>query len=114
MPFDVLARVLGPLRRPIISSRYPAEPPQLAPGVRGLPELDPARCTREAACVAVCPTGALALGEDDWSIDAGRCVFCAACAQVCPTGAIRLGSRVELAARSREALIVTTRLEARR
>ena len=113
MPFDVLTRILTPLRRPRLSSRYPAAPPLLAPGVRGLPEVDPERCEREATCVAVCPTGAIALGEIDWSVDAGRCVFCAACAQACPTGAIALGPRVELAARERRDLTVVTRLRPR-
>jgi len=110
MPLDVLARILDPLRRPVLSSRYPAAPPLLAQGIRGLPEVDPARCERDARCVAVCPTGAIALGEDGWAIDAGRCVFCAACAGACPTGAISLGSRVELAGRERGALTIVTRL----
>ncbi len=113
MPLDVLARILDPLRRPVLSSRYPAAPPLLAQGIRGLPEVDPARCERDARCVAVCPTGALALGEDSWAIDAGRCVFCAFCATACPTGAISLGSRVELAVRERGALSIVNHLEKR-
>ena len=113
MPFDVLTRILGPLRRPTLSSRYPAAPPLMAPGVRGLPEVDPERCVREATCVAVCPTGAITLGELDWSIDTGLCIFCGACALACPTGAITLGPQVELAARGRADLGVTTRLKER-
>lgn len=113
MPFDVLSRILGPLRRPVLSSRYPAEPPVLAPGVHGLPEVDPARCSREAACVAACPTGAITLDDSHWTVDAGRCVFCAACARACPTAAITLGTRVELAARGRAELRIATRLERR-
>jgi hydrogenase-4 component H len=113
MPFDVLTRIIGPLRRGVLSSRYPAAPPLLAPGVRGLPELDAERCSREAACVAVCPTDAITLGEMVWSIDAGRCVFCGACALACPTDAIRLGPGVELASRERPDLVVATALRSR-
>jgi formate hydrogenlyase subunit 6/NADH:ubiquinone oxidoreductase subunit I len=113
VPLDVLARIIDPLRRPVLSSRYPAAPPLLAQSMRGLPEVDPARCERDAGCVVVCPTGAVALDEDSWAIDTGRCIFCAACAEACPTGAISLGSRVELARRERGALSIVTTLEKR-
>jgi len=108
MPLDVMRRLLSPLREPILSSHYPAAPPLLQPAVRGLPEVDPAACSRDGACVAACPTGAIRLGDDGWSVDAGRCVFCAACALACPNGAIRLGARVELAARERGDLVIVT------
>ena len=78
VPLDVLARILDPLRRPVLSSGYPAAPPLLAQGIRGLPEVDPARCERDARCVAVCPTGDPSpSARTGWAIDAGRCVFCA-------------------------------------
>jgi formate hydrogenlyase subunit 6/NADH:ubiquinone oxidoreductase subunit I len=114
MPLDVLRRLLTPLRQPVVTSRYPDAPPRLQPASHGLPELDPARCERDGACVATCPTAALRLADAAWSIDAGRCVFCSACAIACPHGAIRLGPRVELAARERDALVVVTLLEPRR
>jgi len=59
--------------------------------------VDPQRCTREGACVDACPTGAIALREDGWSIDPGRCVFCAACLPACPTSAIGNSPTVLLA-----------------
>ena len=92
MPLDVLARIIDPLRRPVLSSSYPAAPPLLPQSMRGLPEVDPARCERDAGCVVVCPTGAVALDEDSWAIDTGRCIFCAACAEACPTGARVFGN----------------------
>ena len=107
---DLVERLLRPLRTGIVSSRYPAEAPLLQPAVRGLPELDPAKCTRDSACVAVCPTGAIVLADDDWQIDAGRCVFCGACERACPVEAIALGTNVILAATSDEGLIHVTAL----
>jgi formate hydrogenlyase subunit 6/NADH:ubiquinone oxidoreductase subunit I len=114
MPLDVVRRLLTPLREPVVTSRYPDAPPLLQPALRGLPEVDPTRCDREAACVSACPTAAINVSDDGWSIDAGRCVFCSACALACPHGAIRLGPRVELAATDRATLVVVTPLEARR
>jgi formate hydrogenlyase subunit 6/NADH:ubiquinone oxidoreductase subunit I len=97
MPFDVLNRFLGPLRSKRVTSRYPAEPPDLAPAARGLPELDQLRCTGDAACVGACPTGAIKLVGSTWSLDTGACILCGACARACPRDAIRLGHRIELA-----------------
>ena len=108
MPMDLLERFLRPLRGRPLTRRYPDEAVTLPPAARGLPEVDPGRCDASAACVAVCPTGAIALGPASWTVDAGRCVFCGDCAIACPQDAIRLGARFELAGRSREALRVTT------
>ena len=113
MPFDVVRRILAPLREPIVTSRYPAMPAFLQAATRGLPVVDPARCERDATCVAACPTGAIEVGDAGWSIDAGRCVFCGLCADTCRPGAIRLGGRVELADTRRAALVALTPLERR-
>ena len=103
-------RLVRPFRTGVVTSRYPAEPPPIVPATRGLPTLDALRCTREAACVAVCPTAAIALGTADWTVDAGRCVFCGACARACPTGAISLDGGVLLAAATPAGLLHVTRL----
>jgi len=114
MPLDVLHRLLAPLREPPLSSSYPDAPPLLQPATRGLPELDPARCSRDGSCVAACPTGAIVVTEARWTIDAGQCVFCMACAAACPERAIRMGPRVELAGRDRDGLIELVELPGRR
>ena len=106
MPMDVLDRILRPLRRGLVTSRYPDAPPELSPASRGLPELDLARCDDNAACAAACPTGAIRVAPGTWSLDAGACIFCTACARACPTAAITLGSRIELAADERDRLVV--------
>ena len=109
MPLDVLDRLLRPLRSRPVTSRYPSAPPDLPPGARGLPELDPTRCDGSAACVDVCPTRAIALSEKVWSVDAGACIFCGACERACPRDAIKLGGRIELAGRKRADLTIHVR-----
>ena len=106
MPFDVLDRVLRPLRRRPVTSGYPKAPLDLPAAARGLPELDVTRCDGSAACVAVCPTMAIVLTDSVWSLDAGSCIFCGACARACPREAIRLGPLVELAAFDRADLVI--------
>lgn len=55
-------------------------------------QVDEARCTDCGTCSAVCLTGALAIGEPDWSLSfsAGKCVGCNHCITVCPSKAIRI------------------------
>ncbi len=113
MPLDVVRRLLTPLREPIVTSRYPDAQPLLQEATRGLPEVDPARCERDGACVTACPTRAIELRDGGWSIDAGRCVFCGLCADACRPEAIRLGQRVELAGTERAALVQLTSLDNR-
>ncbi len=105
MPRTLLDRILRPLVRGPQTRGYPTRPLDLPSSTHGLPELDGQRCDARAACVEACPTGAIAVNDGTWRLDAGRCVFCAACVEACPTGAIAMGRRVELANRSREALV---------
>jgi ferredoxin len=59
--------------------------------MREIPVVDEARCVGSGACVAVCPTDALAMaGSVPWLIRPAACVSCAACVAVCPVQAIRL------------------------
>jgi formate hydrogenlyase subunit 6/NADH:ubiquinone oxidoreductase subunit I len=110
---DLIGRLLRPWRTGVVTSRYPDEPPSLEPAVRGLPELDPNRCTLDAACVSVCPTSALRVETAAWAIDAGRCVFCGACQRACPEDAITLGHQVLLAAAAPGGLLHLTALPPR-
>jgi len=56
-----------------------------------LPVLDATRCTGCADCVAVCPTGCLAMrGRAPWMPRPLDCVSCALCVNVCPTDALRM------------------------
>lgn len=105
---DLRERLLRPLVRGPVTARHPAVAPVLAAAARGLPVVDAARCDRSGACVAVCPTAAIALGGGSWRLDLGRCVFCAACADACPRDAIALTGRVELAVTDRGAIVIDT------
>ncbi len=106
MPLTVVDRFLRPLGRRPLTRSYPERPLVLPAAARGMPELDTGRCDATATCVTACPTGAISVTDDAWQLDAGRCVFCAACVTACPQGAIGMGARMELAGRSREALLV--------
>ena len=111
MARDVLDRLLRPLRRGPVTSRYPDAPPDLPDAARGLPELDPTRCDRSGTCADVCPTQAIVLTDSAWTLDVGRCILCGACARACPRDAIRMGHRIELAVLDPAQLVVATNLE---
>lgn len=106
MPMDAFDRILRPLRRGPVTSRYPDVPPELPPGARGLPELDASLCDGNGACAVACPTDAIQVAPGRWSVDAGACIFCTACARACPTSAIRAGTRIELATDERDRLVI--------
>ena len=110
MPLGVLDRFLRPLRRGPLTRAYPSVPLDLPAAAYGLPELDVSRCDATAACVPACPTTAISVDGDEWWLDAGRCVFCSRCVAACPQDAIRMGHQVELAVRSRDALVVVQRI----
>ena len=50
------------------------------------------RCTQCGACVAICPTGALALDAKTWMVDfhEDRCTACELCVLTCPPRAMEV------------------------
>jgi formate hydrogenlyase subunit 6/NADH:ubiquinone oxidoreductase subunit I len=106
MPLTVLDRLLRPLLRRPSTRAYPTQALEVPAVARGLPDLDAGRCDATAACVTACPTSAILVTDDAWQLDAGRCVFCGACVTACPTDAIQMSAQMELAGRSRQALLV--------
>jgi ferredoxin len=60
----------------------------LAEGVQHMED----RCTSCTACVPICPTGALELNRDSWTVsyDAEKCVVCLSCLEVCPYKAVEI------------------------
>lgn len=60
--------------------------------------VDRATCAGYAACVDICPTGAISLDENDGvaTINLELCNECLACLEVCPNGAIRRAESSEL------------------
>ena len=72
---------------------------------RGRPRLDPARCPDGCqVCVESCPTNAIL--ANPLTIDLGACVFCPLCAEACPEGAITYTNSTQMAATSREGLLL--------
>lgn len=47
------------------------------------PQTDAEKCTRCGACAAVCPSGAIRVG-DELQTDADKCIKCCACVKECP------------------------------
>ena len=88
------------------TSEFPREAPVLPDRFRGLPVLQPARCTEGChACVDACPTSAIST-EGGLNLDMGRCLFCAECVHACPEGAIAFTTGHSLAARTRNGLVL--------
>ena len=44
----------------------------------------PEGCTHCGACIDNCPSKAIDIIDDRWTIDLGRCVFCLECTEICP------------------------------
>ncbi|HEY8394798.1 MAG TPA: formate hydrogenlyase complex iron-sulfur subunit [Thermaerobacter sp.] len=100
-----------------VTTRYPQQRVEVAPGFRGKPVYDFSRCVACGACATACPPNAITLQQDrergvaTWQLDYGRCIFCGRCEEVCPTGAIQLSDDFELASLSRDDLFSTAEIQ---
>ncbi|MDR1467479.1 MAG: 4Fe-4S binding protein [Oscillospiraceae bacterium] len=45
------------------------------------------KCIMCGACEEQCPSGAISIGKDQYTIDKNLCISCGACAAVCPVDA---------------------------
>ena len=53
--------------------------------------VDKDNCIGCCSCVAVCPVGAIKMGEDGKAkIDQSICIKCKSCENTCPVGAIKI------------------------
>lgn len=90
---------------------WPRVEPRLSPRYRGRPALAEVDCQGCSACLDACPASALARREgrprQTPQLDMGRCIFCGACQASCPRKAFSFGSQYRMAARERDALVVT-------
>jgi Ni,Fe-hydrogenase III small subunit/formate hydrogenlyase subunit 6/NADH:ubiquinone oxidoreductase subunit I len=97
------------LKRGCETMAYPEGPAPALPGRHGgALKVDASKCADGcAACVPVCPTGAVARpAGKPIALDLGRCVFCAACVEACPQHAIVQTGDHRMAVRSREDLVL--------
>ena len=91
--------------------RYPKEPPSLPDRFRGLPIFPAQGCEGCRACAEACPTGALSVdpagkADSTFRLDMGRCLFCTDCQEACPSLNIRFSEDYQLAARTRDGLVL--------
>lgn len=98
-------------RTGIVTAPYPKGPAPVSEHFRGRPEFDFERWADARPAAEACPTGAIALCDQEGSrqvtIDYGRCIFCGECAAVSAGGAVRVTKDFELATSDRNALIFT-------
>ncbi|HKI72853.1 MAG TPA: NADH-quinone oxidoreductase subunit NuoB [Verrucomicrobiae bacterium] len=108
--FDVLRKSLN---TGVVTTGYPATPPEVSTRARGKPEIDFANWKDARPAAAACPTGAIAFADSDGkrtaSLDLGKCIFCGLCAEV--DSAIRMSNKCELAVRSSRDLQSLARFE---
>jgi Ni,Fe-hydrogenase III small subunit/formate hydrogenlyase subunit 6/NADH:ubiquinone oxidoreductase subunit I len=90
----------------VVTTRYPATPPEISSHARGKPEIDWENWKDARPAAAVCPTGAIshqdANGRRVAKLDLANCIFCGLCAEA--DKAIRMTNICECAARRREDL----------
>jgi Ni,Fe-hydrogenase III small subunit/formate hydrogenlyase subunit 6/NADH:ubiquinone oxidoreductase subunit I len=94
----------------VVTTDYPATPPEISGRARGKPEINWADWKDARPAAAICPTGAISHqdknGERVARLDLAKCIFCGLCAEV--DKAIRMTNVCECAARNREQLTTST------
>ena len=94
------------------TAAYPKQAPLLPQLFSGLPVLHPQLCNSGCnICRQLCPTGAISISDGKVSLDLGRCIFCGACEDACPHAAIAFSRDHQLAASSRDDLLITGKTE---
>src|ERR1017187_183002 len=90
----------------VVTTNYPATPPEISAHARGKPEIDWANWKDARPATAICPTGAISCqdtnGQRVAKFDLASCIFCGLCADV--DKAIRMTNICECAVRHREEL----------
>jgi Ni,Fe-hydrogenase III small subunit/formate hydrogenlyase subunit 6/NADH:ubiquinone oxidoreductase subunit I len=100
----------------VVTIDYPGAPAPVSPNFRGAPHFDFAHWDDPRPAAEACPTGALTVRQSGdtgtVTMDYGLCTFCGECAAADPSGAVRMTQEFELAARSRQDLVITAEYDA--
>lgn len=84
-----------------VTSKYPAEKPEVPKGLRGKVKWHKKTCIWCSMCAINCPSAAIKIDKEKkiWSIDTSKCIFCGRCEEVCPTKpkSVTLSREFELA-----------------
>ena len=103
----MLKAIVARVRQGRRTIAFPDAVPPLPDRFRGRPQLDESKCVEGcSACVAACPTDAVATDDEGLRLDLGRCLFCTACSEACPEGAIAYTHEFRLATRRRADLVL--------
>jgi formate hydrogenlyase subunit 6/NADH:ubiquinone oxidoreductase subunit I len=96
------------LRRGLSTIDWPREVLATEGPARGVPEFDRASCTACGDCLPSCPARCLILEKDSPYpvVDAGACVRCGRCVVACGEESISLDGSGDLAAYSRQDLVL--------
>jgi Ni,Fe-hydrogenase III small subunit/Pyruvate/2-oxoacid:ferredoxin oxidoreductase delta subunit len=110
--FKILQKALS---TGIVTAGYPAMPARVSGNFRGRPDFDFAKWSDARPAAEVCPTEAIAIEECGnvrrVTVDYGKCVFCGLCAEASADNAVRVTQEFELAARSRNGLVLRAEYE---
>lgn len=91
----------------VVTTTYPATPPEISSRARGRPEIDWAHWTDARPAAAACPTGAISHqdlpGQRLARLDLALCTYCGLCAEV--DSAIRMTNSCECATCTRDDLV---------
>jgi Ni,Fe-hydrogenase III small subunit/formate hydrogenlyase subunit 6/NADH:ubiquinone oxidoreductase subunit I len=100
------------LRKGRVTTRYPAGPEPAPVGFRGRIEILDSEAAADPELEAVCPTGAIAVGEEGAiRLDRGRCILCGACVRAAPDQ-FAFRAEYETAARRRSGLVIGAAVDA--
>ncbi len=102
MPFAKLKEAWIGVATGTVTLPYPLAPHPPAPGFRGRPVIDPAKCIGCGGCAANCPAREILIADPCQEQRVirylgRRCTSCGRCAEVCPEKAITMSEDFELA-----------------
>jgi hydrogenase-4 component H len=90
------------LKAGVVTLPYPASAEPVAPGFRGRPVFDAAKCIGCAGCANNCPAREIMIFDRSQEVRVlrylgRRCTYCGRCADVCPEKAITMSREFETA-----------------